>query len=250
MRKKSILILAFLLLITTLIYKNLPFITQRVIDVSITIKSLFTEQKKELLDTIQTHFHQKEQIEMLKKKLKELEPQASLSIAFATRLNHLLKEVNLYEYHPKLHLVQSIGYETIQNRDRLWLDFPAFKKNTNYGLIFRGYTAGIIRTKNNKPLAILQEDKESLFSVFIGENHIQGIATGDGKNLQIQYIPNYENPHIGDEVITSGRDHIFYEGIKVGTIIKIEKKDMYKIATVKPYINTKEAHFFYAVEVE
>jgi len=73
---------------------------------------------------------------------------------------------------------------------------------------------------------------------------------GHDNLLEIKYIPNYENPKIGDEVITSGNDNLFYEGIKVGKVIAVEKKDMYKIATLKPYANPKDAQFLYAVEVK
>ncbi len=196
------------------------------------------------------HFNQKMQIEALQKKIKELEPKASLSVAFASKLNHLLKETDLKTYHPQLYPVQVLSYERMQDVNRLWIEFPSFEKEKIYGLIYQGFTAGIIRNEAERPLAILQSCRESLFSVFIGKNHIQGIAFGEGENVQVKYIPNYENPHVGDEVITSGNDKIFYEGIKVGRVISIEKKDMYKIATVKPYVSLKQAQFFYAVEVK
>ena len=203
-----------------------------------------------IIDAISTHFNQQEQIKELKEKIKELEPKASLSIAFASKINHLLKETDLTTYHPQLHLVQALGFQHMQNRDRLWIEFPSFQKEKNYGLIYQGFTAGIVREESQQPLAILQSCNESLFSVFIGQKKIQGIAFGSGETIMIKYIPSYENPQIGDEVITSGNDKIFYEGIKVGKVISIKKKDMYKIATVKPYANLKDAHFFYVVEVK
>jgi len=249
MKQKSILTSAFLLVLIALFYKNHQTLTNKALNFSNNIKSTFVTQKKSLTDAISTHFHQQEQIKLLQEKIQELEPKASLTVAFASKLNHLLKETDLSTYHPQLHLVQVLGFQRMQDKNRLWLEFPSFKKEKNYGLIYKGYTAGIIREQGNKPLAILQSDKESLFSVFIGKNKIQGIAFGAKENIIIEYIPSYENPQVGDEVTTSGNDRIFYEGIKVGKVISIEKKDMYRIATVKPYVNPKQAHFFYAVEV-
>jgi len=250
MKQKSIFFTAFLLLFTALFYKNYHDITDKVLYFSNHIKSTFVKQKEAIATTIENHFYQQEQIEELQNRLHTLEKSASLSVAFAAKLNHLLNEANLTAFNPALHLVQVIGYQTLQDKNRLWIAFPEFDKEKNYGLLYQGYTAGIIKEKNNQPLAILQTDKESLFSVYIGENHIQGVAYGNDNLLEIKYIPNYENPKIGDEVITSGNDNLFYEGIKVGKVIAVEKKDMYKIATLKPYANPKDAQFLYAVEVK
>jgi rod shape-determining protein MreC len=250
MRQKSILFSAFLILFVLFFYQNYQKITAQILYTSNHIKSTFMLQKEKVFSSIENHFYQKERLETLQKKIKDLEKKSSLSVAFAAKLNHLLKEANLTTYHPQLHLVQVIGYQTMQDKNRLWIDFPAFNQKKNYGLIYQGYSAGIIKEKLGQPLAILQADKESLFSVYIGKKHIQGVAFGHGDTIEIKYIQSYENPQIGDEVITSGNDKIFYEGIKVGKVIKVEKKDMYKIATVKPYIHPKDAHFFYAVEVK
>ena len=250
MKQKSILFSAFFLLFIIFFYKNHEELTQKTLSFSNQIKSTFLRQKEAFVSAIEKHFYQKEQIEILQKKLKALEEKSSLSVAFASKLNHLLKEADLTEFQPQLHLIQVLGYQSMQAKNRLWVEFPDFNKTKNYGLLYHGYTAGIIKEKADQPLAILQTDKESLFSVYIGEKHIQGVAFGDGQTVAVKYIPSYENPQVGDEVITSGNDKIFYEGIKVGRVIKVEKKDMYKIATVKPYSIPNDAHFFYAVEVK
>ncbi len=250
MRQKSIITSSFLLFSIVLFYKNHQLLKDKVLSFSNEIKSTFVNQQENITDMISIHFNQQTQIRKLKKQIKELEQKASLSVAFASKLNHLLKETDLTTYHPQLHLVQVLGFQHMQDKNRLWVEFPSFKKEKNYGLIYQGFTAGIIRGESHRPLAILQSSKESLFSVFIGEKKIQGIAFGDGETIMIKYIPSYENPQVGDKVITSGNDRIFYEGIKVGEVTSIEKKDMYKIATVKPYVNLKQAHFFYAVEVK
>jgi len=250
MRQKGIMSTVMLLIVIVLLYRYYEPIKEKAIAFSVETKSTFTAQKEAIIRSIESHFQQKKQIEDLKAKVAELEPKASLSVAFASKLNHFLKESNLSIDQPELHLIQTLGFQNMQDKNRLWVDFPGFKKEKNYGLIFRGFTAGIIREQEKQPLALLQADKESIFSIFIGKEHIQGVAFGNGKNITVKYIPSYENPLVGDEVITSGSDHIFYEGIKVGTIISVEKKDMYKIATVKPYVDLKQAHFFYAVEVK
>ena len=192
MRQRSIIASAFLLVLIALLYKNYQTITEKALDFSNEIKSTFLIQERTLINSISTHFNQQEQINKLKEKIKELEPKASLSIAFASKINHLLKETDLTIFHPQLHLVQVLGFQRMQDKDRLWIEFPSFKKEKNYGLIYQGYTAGIIREESQQPIAILQSCNESLFSVFIGQNKIQGVAFGAGETIMIKYIPSYE----------------------------------------------------------
>ena len=49
----------------------------------------------------------------------------------------------------------------------------------------------------------------------------------------------------GDEVITSGMDNIFFEGLKVGRVIQVTDLTDMKIATVKPYVNVLKKKYFY-----
>ncbi len=250
MKQKSILSFAFLLILVALIYQYHDLFTDSVSHTSHRIKKLFITQKNQLQETINIHFNQVKKIQELEKKIQELEPKASLSIAFAGKLNHLLKESNTTQFNPKLHLIQSLGHQSLLEPAHIWLDFKEFNQSKSYGLLYQGFTAGVIHKEKDLPVGVLQHAKEILFSVSIGQDHIQGVAYGAGEFIEIRYIPEYENPKVGDRVLTSGDDHIFYEGIPVGEIIRIQKNRMYKIATVKPYVDPKDAQFFYAVEVK
>lgn len=42
-------------------------------------------------------------------------------------------------------------------------------------------------------------------------------------------------PQVGDEVITSGLDGIFFEGIKVGVVTEVIEEESSKTVIVKPY---------------
>ena len=60
---------------------------------------------------------------------------------------------------------------------------------------------------------------------FIGNSKGSGILTSkqsDDKLLQVKFIPIWANINIGDEVITSGLDNIFYEGLRVGKVVEIK----------------------------
>jgi rod shape-determining protein MreC len=64
----------------------------------------------------------------------------------------------------------------------------------------------------------------------------------------IKFIPIWSAITKGDEVITSGMDNIFFEGLKVGRITEITTLPDMKIATLKPYANVLEKKYFYTYE--
>jgi len=225
-----------------------PFKSQ-VLSISNGVKLFFIEQYDRVSGNIQRHFRQKEQIKSLQKEVETLRSPAQLSTLFATKLNQFLDEANLTSYNPSLNLSRVIAYEELDNPFRIWIDIQDFDKNRTYGLIHKGFTAGLVYSKFDKPLAHLQLDKKVVFSVLIGSNKLLGVLFGNEKNLLIKYIPIHSDIKIGDEVITSGSDNLFYEGIKVGKIIDIKTKDIYKVATVEPYMKVKKPNFFYIVDL-
>lgn len=134
--------------------------------------------------------------------------------------------------------------------DQFWLEFKDFDPKKQYGLLYKGFAAGVVVEKDQKPVANMISSREAIFSVVIGEDRIEGVAFGDGEFIKVKYIPKYKDPKVGDEVITSGFDHIFYEGIKVGRVIQVIIKDMYKEAIVKPFVVLDNPRYMYAVETE
>lgn len=79
-------------------------------------------------------------------------------------------------------------------------------------------------------------DNESGIGVISQKTKVRGVLTGDARgNCFLKYIYTTQNIERGEELITSGADHIFPPGIKVGTIISITKSDpIFKNIQVKP----------------
>jgi rod shape-determining protein MreC len=249
MSKNKIVLGLFFPTLLFLSLNNLNPFKNQVLNISNGIKLFFINQYDRVSVNIQRHFRQKEQIKELQKELNLLRVPAELSSTFAIKLNQLLDEANLTSYNPNLTLSRVISYEELDNPNRVWIDFPDFDKNRSYGLIHKGFTAGVVYAKADKPLAYIQLDKRVVFSVLVGANRLLGVAFGNDKNLLIKYIPSDKEIYIGDEVITSGSDNLFYEGIKVGKVISIATKNIYKIAIVQPYMKVKKPNFFYVVDV-
>ncbi|ANE35364.1 rod shape-determining protein MreC [Campylobacter iguaniorum] len=198
-------------------------------------------------DRINEHFRQLEEIKALRAQNIELEHSAALLSTFAYELNNVLSDKNSSSYAPQIKQVRALTYAKIGDYDKVWLDFKDFDKDKIYGMIYKGKSAGIVVNKDSKPLGLLQTDPRSIFSVYIGDEKIAGIAKGNNKNIIIKYISQWLNPKIGDEVYTSGLDDIFFGGIPVGKVVEIKEEDLYKSAIVEPDNKIEVPSYLYVV---
>jgi len=196
---------------------------------------------------ISEHFNQQEEIIKLREAVKALSKDAVLLSAYKNKLNALLKENNLSSYNPNLQLVEALSYVKMGEFSKVWLEFPGFEKNKIYGLLYNGYSAGIAVSRYGKPMALLQSDPKCIYSVYIGSQKIPGVIFGNSEIMIIKYIPPWLSPKKGEEVLTSGLDKIFFEGVKVGKIIKVLDEKSYKSAIVEPYARIKIPAFFHAI---
>lgn len=211
------------------------------------VLSLYQDTRDFIIETIDEHFDQADEIRALREQNAELEHSATLLSAFAYKLDTLLSEQNSTRFNPDVKLVRAISYMNIGDHDKIWIDFDEFDENRIYGLISQGKTAGIVVNKDGNPLALLQTDPKSTFSVSIGEQQIAGIATGNGKNIVVKFIAQWLNPKIGDEVYTSGLDGIFFGGVPVGKISKVYEEELYKSAIVETDLKIQVPSYLYIV---
>ena len=211
------------------------------------VLSLYQDTRDFIIETIDEHFDQADEIRALREQNAELEHSATLLSAFAYKLDTLLSEQNSTRFNPDVKLVRAISYMNIGDHDKIWIDFDEFDENRIYGLISQGKTAGIVVNKDGNPLALLQTDPKSTFSVSIGEQQIAGIATGNGKNIVVKFIAQWLNPKIGDEVYTSGLDGIFFGGVPVGKISKVYEEELYKSAIVETDLKIRVPSYLYIV---
>ncbi|RUM66184.1 MAG: rod shape-determining protein MreC [Sulfurospirillum sp.] len=221
-----------------------------ILDTSYSIKHFIVQKIDENRKFLNRYLNQAKTIKNLQEQIALLKPKAVAMNAYKKELDLYLKNINLKKFDPHLSPVKILTYEQLNNPNRVYLDFPRFDESKNYGLISQNRVAGVIKSKASKPLGILIYDPKAIFSVLIGKDEIEGVSFGNGKNLLIKFIPSYKNPKVGDEVITSGYDGLFYYGIKVGRVISIQKRLMYKVAFVKPYLPTKKPKYLYAVDVK
>ncbi|TKX31227.1 rod shape-determining protein MreC [Campylobacter estrildidarum] len=240
-----VLILFFLIFLSFyyggLIKKNVLLINDVVIEEFYGVKDFISEE-------FSKHFDQVEQIEKLKARNQELEYMAVLTTTFANQLNRILEDKNSTKYLPQVSLTRAISYVQLNDYKKLWLDFVKVPPNKNRGLIYKGYTVGIAINKDNRPMAILQGDEQCVFAVYIGKNKIPGLIKGENGKILVKFIPKSFKIHIGDEILTSGLDNIFFSDVPVGRIIQIYDGDIYQSAEVKPYAQINIPAYLYMVD--
>ncbi|NOQ32002.1 MAG: rod shape-determining protein MreC [Helicobacteraceae bacterium] len=201
-------------------------------------------------NTVEEHFRQKENIQKLRSKLLEYEEQHLISNQLSSELNDMfvLSQSKL-NVSPKVELARIISYSTFGDHNKFWLDVNEYNSSKIYGLVYNEYTAGIVVPKNDQALALLNGDPKSSYAVYIGEKLAPGIVKGThSKELYVEFIPAWINIKEGDEVITSGLDNIFFEGLKVGKVLSISKSQGYQNAVIKPYYTHIQNKYFHIIK--
>lgn len=214
------------------------------------IKNSYINKVIDFSTTFEKYFNQASAVERLTQENNELRQYKSLYIATQKKLDTLKEEFSLSQLelnkNPDIELAKVLSYIKFNDFTKVWLDIKKVDDKI-HGLITGEYAAGIVINENNKSVALLNGNKKCSYAVFIGKNKVPGIITSskDGKNLTIQFIPVWSEIKEGDEVITSGMDNIFFEGLKVGKILKVSRQPDMQIALLKPYADVLEKKYFY-----
>jgi len=199
--------------------------------------------------SIEKHFNQAKLIDDLRAENNELKEYKILYNTTQKQLDavkEFLVHVDVSEKKPEIELVKVLSYINFNDFTKVWLD-KVPQDDKILGLITENNAAGIVVNKNGRSVGLLNGNKDCSYAVFIGEGKNPGIITaGDNPDeLLIKFIPIWSEINKGDEVITSGMDNIFFEGLKVGKILEITNLPDMKIAKVKPYVNVLKKKYFY-----
>ena len=143
---------------------------------------------------------------------------------------------------------RSISYVRMGDPHKLWIEMNHFDSKQVYGLLYRGYAAGIVVSNNNRPMALLNGDIKSTYAVSVGKSMAPGIVRGNNeRKLIVDFIPTWVPIAIGDEVTTSGLDQIFLSGLQVGKVISISCASGYQSAVLEPYFYAKKPAYFHII---
>ena len=214
------------------------------------LKNNYVDTLTAIDDAIDAHFFQAKTIIKLKQQLNECKQKTLLMDQYKRQLQSLtqLTDSNL-SVDPRIKLVRAVSYAKFGDMNKIWLEVHDYNASKIYGLVYKERVAGIVIPKDQMPLALLIRDPKSSFAVRIGKAQAPGIAHGNNdKNIIVTYIPTWYNIAVGDEVVTSGLDDIFFEGLKVGKVLSLTTSQGYQKAVVQPYYNLKSLSYFYMIE--
>ena len=199
---------------------------------------------------INNHFFQTQQIAQLKNKLSKYEENHLLMQQLASEIDGLLlQNSSRLKSEPEVQLVRTISYQRFGDFNRIWLEIKDYNSSRIYGLVSKEMVAGIVVQDNGRALGILNSDIKSSYSVYIGDEKAPGIAHGNNsKNLVVTFIPAWYPLKKGDLVTTSGLDGIFFNGLKVGTILSITKAQGFQTAIVEPYYKSNNPNYFHIIK--
>ncbi len=216
-----------------------------------TVQNSYFHSVKYFSDAIDEHFDQQRHIQELKQKLQDYDQNHLLMQQISSELNSIYKESNNSSLttDPKIELVRTVSYVKFSDVNKLWLQMRDFNSSKIYGLIYKDSVAGIVVPYGTKPIALLNGDIKCTYAVYIGQNSAPGIARGNNDGtIIVNFVPSWMPIKVGEEVVTSGLDNLFFKGMKVGKVISIKNSQGYQTATVSPYYKSKEPRYFHLIK--
>ena len=163
-------------------------------------------------------------------------------------LNQMIEASQITFAHPGISKAKMISYIHLMNYDKIWLEGNQNQQgHAIYGLVQDDYAIGIAINKNNKTMGILNNNKDCSYSVQVGLEKALGVLSGEVKNskmLLVDYIPLWNKIQVGDQVSTSGKDNIFFQGIKVGKVKEISQSGGYQQAIIEPYFSSNHINYY------
>ncbi len=252
MKTRIIIIILLLLILGVLLTRNDERITNTLLNIINPIKQNYKSFTQEIEDKGHSYLFQQESIEKLAKENRILRKRL-------LEQTHYIKQVkDIYDVLPRLSklpvkniaLTSTISYVKLNSFSQIMLTKPkGLSKKKIYGLMQDSVVAGIARLKHNQLYGYLTSDSKCRFSVFIGKEQAPGIAIGQEKNTMIvKFIPKWHKIKAGEKVVTSGLDNIFFAGLPVGIVTKVDTQSAYKVAYIKTYTDVFHPKVFFLIQ--
>jgi len=203
------------------------------------LKQKYKNFTQNLEDKSQSYIYQKESIEKLSMENRILRKRLLKQIHYIEQVRHIYDVLPQLSQLPvdNISITETISYVKLNSFSQIMLTKPqGLRENKLYGLIQGNVVAGTASVHNNQLYGYLTSDKKCRFSVFIGQSEAPGIALGNGENeMIVKFIPKWHDIKEGDAVVTSGLDGIFFSGLPVGQVTKVEVQSAYTVAYIKTY---------------
>lgn len=248
---KRFVVLGILIVALLVLFRSGALTQQPFLMVTNSVKGVYLDGLTALGDFVEKYLAQAATIDRLKAENKMLAEQARYLAPFASEVKSLsgLKGYTK-EIAPKVKGVRVLAYAALPDFHKVWLDYDEGNGSKIYGLLYNDKTAGIVvESDGSQALALLNGAPKCSYAVYVGDEEAPGIVMGrHGEEMIVRYIPAWKEVKVGDEVVTSGLDGIFFPGVAVGKVTKVHKLNAYKEASIVPYYDGYNPDFFYLIE--
>jgi rod shape-determining protein MreC len=251
MKTRIAIIVLLLLVLAVLLTRNDDRIAGTLLNTINPIKQSYKKFTQGIEDKSHSYIFQKETIEKLSRENRVLRRR------LLEQMHYIDQVQNVYDVLPDLaklpvhniSIAETISYVKLNSFSQIILTKPkGLKEKEIYGLVQGTVVAGVATLKNNQLYGYLTSDDKCRFSVFIGKKKAPGIAIGVKRNeMIVKFIPKWHNVQIGDKVVTSGLDKIFFSNVPVGVVTKVEVQSAYTVAYIKPYNNVMQPKTFFVI---
>ncbi len=251
MKTRLIVITILLLVLAVLLSRNDERISNILLEFINPVKQNYKQITNSIKEKGQSYLYQQESIERLNKENRNLKKRLLEQTHYIRQIKDVYRVLPQLNYLPahNVSIVQTISYIKLNSFSQINLTQPLkLKENKLYGLIQGKVVGGTAKLHHKQLNGYLTSDPKCRFSVFIGKKHAPGIAIGLKENTMIvKFIPKWHKINVGDKVVTSGLDQIFYEGIPVGKVAKVETQSSYKVAYIKTYDDVYHPKTFFLI---
>jgi len=251
MKTRIVVIILLLLVLTVLLTRNDDRIAGTLLNTINPVKQSYKKFTQGIEDKSHSYIFQKETIEKLSRENRILRKR------LLEQMHYIDQVENVYTVLPDLaklpvhniSIAETISYVKLNSFSQIILTKPkGLAEKKIYGLIQGTVVAGVATMKNNQLYGYLTSDDTCRFSVFVGKNKAPGIAIGIKRDkMEVRFIPKWHNVQVGDKVVTSGLDKIFFANVPVGIVTKVEVQSAYTVAYIKPYNNVLHPKTFFVV---
>ena len=236
-------LLVFLALLIIGLFQ-IPVVKKYTLESANSLKNSFSSFVTSVKETYNEYIEQKNTLQNLLEENKYLKDEIQkIAVKYAT-----CKDIKYFKKvkFPNVVFTQVISYAALPDFTQVYINYDK-PFTIPRGLVYNNLAAGIaVKHYSNYSLALLNSNEKTSYTVYIGKNKIPGIFYG--KINTIKYIPKFKPVKIGDIVITSGLDGVFYQGALVGKVVEVVEKKLYQEAKIKLFYNDLNPEFFYVVQ--
>ncbi len=255
MRYQSLTIAVVFLAIIFIAVDSSNFLQKHIMAVGDVIKVFVLDSKEGIITSYQRYINQARTIAQYEEKLKNYQ---KLEI----ELHHIQNEMEALSvfdtqqafYNDARFLpTRAYSYVGMGDYSRIWLNFDVkgYPEDRIFGIVQDNKALGIAVIQNEKLVGLLNGNRKSSYSVFVGEEKIPAIIHHSDvtpENITADFIPLWKKINIGDQVFTSGLDGIFIEGILVGEVVSVSYDFGYISAEVKPYAQQSGLGYMWLID--